>query len=91
MNLKIEVTTKFRKEIKLAKKRGLDLNHLKLVIDKLSKQEKLNPRYKDHELHGNYEGFRECHIAPDWLLIYAVNHERLVLVLARIGTHSDLF
>lgn len=91
MSLKIETTTKFKKDLKLARKRGLDLNHLKVIIDTLCSQEQLNPRYRDHELHGNYEGYRECHIAPDWLLVYAVNNQKLVLVLARTGTHSDLF
>lgn len=64
---------------------------LQTVIDDLLEEKVLDEKYKDHGLVGNYLGFRECHILPDWLLIYAVDHKQLVLVAARTGTHSDVF
>lgn len=89
--LKLQVTTKFKKDYKRVKKRGLDLNLLKDVIDTLLQEQKLEEKYYDHGLGGNYAGFRECHIQPDWLLIYYVDHEKLVLTASRTGTHSELF
>ncbi|RHM55890.1 type II toxin-antitoxin system YafQ family toxin [Mitsuokella sp. AF33-22] len=64
---------------------------LKYVIDKLQACEPLEEKYRDHALGGEYAGFRECHIQPDWLLVYKIVEERLILVLARTGTHSDVF
>lgn len=64
---------------------------LKYVIDKLQACEPLEEKYRDHALEGEYAGFRECHIQPDWLLVYKIVEERLILVLARTGTHSDVF
>ena len=89
--LKLQTTSKFRKDYKLAKKRGLDIDLLEQVIDLLLEEKLLDKKYKDHPLTGNYIGFRECHIQPDWLLIYAVDHGQLVLTASRTGTHSDLF
>ena len=89
--LTLRTTSKFRKDYKLAKKRGLDLQLLEQVIDWLLQEKVLDPKYKDHPLTGNYVGFRECHIQSDWLLIYTVNKNELVLTAARTGTHSDLF
>ena len=89
--LKLQTTSKFRKDYKLAKKRGLDINLLEQVIDLLLEEKPLDKKYKDHPLTGNYIGFRECHIQPDWLLIYAVDQGQLVLTASRTGTHSDLF
>ena len=89
--LKLQTTSKFRKDYKLAKKRGLDINLLEQVIDLLLEEKPLDKKYKDHPLTGNYVGFRECHIQPDWLLIYAVDQGQLVLTASRTGTHSDLF
>lgn len=89
--LTLEATSKFRKEYKLAKKRGLDMNLLETVIDTLLEEKPLDEKYRDHALSGNYSGFRECHIQPDWLFIYKIDGERLVLVAARTGSHSDLF
>ena len=89
--LKLRTTSKFRKDYKLAKKRGLDIDLLEQVIDLLLEEKPLDKKYKDHPLTGNYIGFRECHIQPDWLLIYAVDHGQLVLTASRTGTHSDLF
>ena len=87
----LRMTSKFRKDYKLAKKRGLDLGLLEEVIDQLLNEKPLDKKYRDHALTGNYIGFRECHIQPDWLLIYAVDQGQLVLTAARTGTHSDLF
>ncbi len=87
----LRTTSKFRKDYRLAKKRGLDLDLLEKVIDHLLNEKPLDKKHRDHALTGNYIGFRECHIQPDWLLIYAVDQGQLVLTAARTGTHSDLF
>jgi len=89
--LTLETTGKFRKDYKLAKKRGLDLSLLETVIDTLLEGKVLDEKYRDHALTGNYIGFRECHIQSDWLLIYRIEHDELILVASRTGTHSDLF
>lgn len=89
--LKLQTTTAFRKDYKKAKKRGYDMSLLELVIDTLLEEKPLPESYHDHALSGNYSGFRECHILPDWLLLYAVNSSKLILTVARTGTHSDLF
>jgi mRNA interferase YafQ len=88
---KITATNQFKKDYKKAKKRGLDIKELEKVVDTLANGSKLDDKYKDHELVGNYIGFRECHIKPDWLLVYKIKSDKLVLVLSRTGTHSDLF
>lgn len=87
----IKNTTQFKKDYKLAKRRGLDLNLLKEIITKLANGEPLDSKYKDHALSGNWIGHRECHIQPDWLLIYCYEDDVLILTLTRTGTHSDLF
>ena len=89
--LKLSVTTQFKKDFKRCKKRGYDLNLLKVVLDKLIAEEPLDAKYKDHSLYGNYVGFRECHILADWLLIYKIDEDRIILTASRTGTHSDLF
>lgn len=89
--LKVVLTNKFQRDLKLAQKRGYNLNALSEVVDKLSKQEPLPAKNRDHLLSGNYADYRECHIAPDWLLIYRIYQDELILVLSRTGTHSDLF
>ena len=89
--LKIIPTGRFNKDLKLAKKRGYKLELLQKVIMKLSMEEPLEAKYKDHYLAGDYKGCRECHITPDWLLIYKIVDDELLLVLTRTGTHSDLF
>lgn len=91
MKLTIRVYRQFKRDIKLAKKRHLDMELLKTVIDALSEGKKLDESYRDHPLRGKYVGYRECHILPDWLLIYKVVEKELILVLARTGTHQDLF
>lgn len=91
MYYELILTRKFKKSLKLAKKRGLDLNLLEKVITSLQNNSPLEEKYRDHELRGKYKGFRECHIAPDWLLIYMKEENVLVLTLIDTGTHSDLF
>ena len=85
------MTNRFRKDYKLAKKRGYDLSLLEHTVNLIASRTTLPERYKDHELIGDYKGCRECHITPDWLLIYEVFEEELILYLTRTGTHSDLF
>ena len=89
--LKLQISTKFRKDYKRIKKRGYNLSLLQDVLDKLCAKEPLEPKYRDNALSGSYKGFRECHIQPDWLLIYAIDDDRLILVASRTGTHADLF
>ena len=89
--LKIPSSNQFKQDLKLARKRGFDLEHLTEIVNALACQEKLAERYRDHNLTGKYRGFRECHIEPDWLLIYRVDGALLELFLLRTGTHSDLF
>ena len=81
----------FRKDLEVAIKRGYDIDLLEEVVDKIARGEKLEEKYKDHQLKGNFKGYRECYILRDWLLIYKVNEKELVLYLLRTGTHSDLF
>ncbi len=87
----IVLTSMFKKDLKLAKKRGYDLSLLSNVVDVLAMGQPLNEKHKDHGLLGNYKGCRECHITPDWLLIYEIVNNELILYLTRTGTHSDLF
>ncbi len=91
MSRNIVWTSKFKKDYKAILKRNLDINLLDEVIRILAHGDTLPPQYNDHSLSGNWKGFRECHIAPDWLLIYSIEDNNLVLVLSRTGTHSDLF
>lgn len=87
----IRPTTKFQRDLRQAKKRGYDIALLKEIIKKLAAGEKLPKKNKDHSLDGDYIGCRECHITPDWLLIYEIDGNALILYLTRTGTHSDLF
>ena len=91
MNRDIVWTTKFKKDYKLAMKRHLDIELLDDIIRMLSRGEILPEKNKDHELSGDWAGHRECHIQPDWLLVYRIEGNMLVLTLVRTGTHSDLF
>ena len=88
---RIVPTGKFKKDLKTIIKRGYNINLLDEVVTKLSNGEKLPEKNKDHSLVGNYVGKRECHITPDWLLIYEIDGNDLILYLTRTGTHSDLF
>lgn len=91
--LKIEFGGQFKKDYKKAVKRGCDPKRLEAVITILANEEELPQKYKDHALVSsrNYKGVRECHIEPDWLLIYRIENDVLILKLIRTGTHSDLF
>lgn len=89
--LTIKYHTMFKKDFKRIKKRGYDISRLEKIVELLANEVPLPEQFKDHNLSGNYNGFRECHIAPDWLFIYQVNNNELVLVLSRTGSHSDLF
>lgn len=91
MQYELILTGKFKKSLKLAKKRGWDLKLLDKVITMLQNDIPLEEKYRDHELKGKYQGFRECHIQPDWLLIYLKENEVLILTLVDTGTHADLF
>lgn len=88
---RIVLTTKFKRDVKLLKKRGYDLTLLETVVDTLASGQDLAEKYRDHALVGNYVRCRECHITPDWLLIYELAEDELILYLTRTGTHSDLF
>ena len=87
----IVMTSLFKRDLKSAKKRGYNLSLLNEVVDKLAMGMTLPEKYHDHNLIGNYKGCRECHITPDWLLIYEISENELILYLTRTGTHSDLF
>lgn len=89
--LDIQYEKSFKKDYKRMLKRGHNPQHLKDVLNILVEQKPLPEKYKDHGLSGNYAGYRECHIESDWLLIYKIFADKLVLVLTRTGTHSDLF
>ncbi len=90
-NLDIVWTNQFKKDYKLAMKRHLDIELLDNVIRKLANDKPLSAQNKDHALTGNWLGYRECHIQPDWLLVYRLEKDLLILTLVRTGTHSDLF
>ena len=87
----VKPTTQFKKDYKRAMKRGLKIELLEKVVELLTMGEALPEKNRDHELSGNWIGHRECHIQPDWLLVYRIEDDVLVLTLARTGTHSDLF
>jgi len=85
----ISVTTQFKRDVKKIKKTGKDTEKLKEIIEKIAEGESLDEKYRDHVLTGNYRQTRECHIEPDWLLIYKLTKENLILI--RTGSHSELF
>ena len=87
----VKPTAKFQKDLKRAEKRGYNIDLLTVVIKKLAAGEALDECYRDHPLKGKYRNCRECHITPDWLLIYEIDGGELILYLTRTGTHSDLF
>ncbi len=91
MKYTVKFTTQFKKDLKLSKKQNKDIDKLFAVVDVLANGETLDAKFKDHNLTGEYKGCRECHIEPDWLLIYEIIDDVLVLVLSRLGSHSDLF
>jgi mRNA interferase YafQ len=89
--LEIEFTNKMKRDAKLMKKRGKDMSKLTAALNLLASQAPMPERYHDHQLTGNLKDFRECHIEPDWLLIYRIFKDRLILSASGTGTHSDLF
>lgn len=91
MKYTVKFTNQFKKDYKKAQKRHKDMNILKTVVDMLANGEILPEKYCDHIVIGNYKGKRECHLEPDWLLIYEYDGDELILWLTRTGTHSDLF
>ena len=91
MSKQVTWTNQFKKDYKLAMKRGLPIGELDNVIRMLAESDSLPEKYKDHELSGYWKGFRECHVQPNWLLIYYIYDNNLILSLVRTGTHSDLF
>ena len=88
---KIVATTRFKKDLKLIIKRGYNIALMDAVITALAEEQTLPKKNHDHILQGNYDGCRECHITPDWLLIYEISEGELILYLTRTGMHSDLF
>ena len=89
--LDIVASNRFKKDLKQAMKRGYQMSLLEDVVNKLAAREPLDEKYRDHLLTGDYGGFRGCHITPDWLLVYQIRENELILFLSRTGTHSDLF
>ena len=90
--LELKYTNKFKKDYRLIEKRGYDINKLKDVIEILTKNHRLPEKYREYFFWQEIiNGFRECHIEPDWLLIYYIDDEKMILILSRTGTHSDLF
>ena len=87
----VKFTSTYKKSYKPMKKRGLDLSLLDEVVDLLRQGKQLSERYQDHGLSGNLAGFRECHIKPDWLLVYLIENDVLTLTLVDTGSHSDIF
>lgn len=91
MKYEVKFTTQFKRDLKLAKRQGKNVDKLFEVINTIAEDKELSPKYRDHNLSGEYAGCRECHVEPDWLLIYEVMDNVLVLMLYRAGTHSELF
>lgn len=91
MKYEVRFTKKFKDDLKLLKKQNKDIKKLYLVIDKLANGIKLDVSYREHNLNGEYKGFKECHIEPDWVLIYKYYNDVLVLSLSRTGSHSYVF
>ena len=91
MKYEVRFTGQFKKDLKLSQKQGKDVDKLFAVVEKLANGELLEDKYRDHTLTGDYKGCRECHIEPDWLLVYEIFDDVLVLLLNRVGSHSELF
>lgn len=89
--LKLKYSSQYKKDLKKCYKRNYDISLIVEILNTLLSENILDPKYKDHELKGDYDGFRECHIFPDWLLIYNIDNKNSLLYLVRTGTHSDLF
>jgi mRNA interferase YafQ len=91
MKYDVQFTSQFKKDLKLARKQNKNIDKLYDVIEVLANGGTLEKKYKDHGLSGDYKGTRECHIEPDWLLVYEIREKVLVLMLNRVGTHAELF
>ena len=91
MKYDVQFTNRFKKDLKLAKKQKRDIEKLLYVVEILANGGELDPKFRDHALSGEYNGTRECHIEPDWLLVYQIMDDVLVLLLYRLGSHSELF
>lgn len=91
MSFRVQWTSRFKKDYKLCISRGLNMSLIDDAIRILAEKGSLPAEYKEHNLTGDWQGFRECHIKPDWLMVYAVGNNTLTLTLSRTGTHSDLF
>lgn len=91
MKYEVKLTSQFKRDLKLARRQGKDIDKLFDVISTIAEGKKLDEKYRDHNLSGDHAGCRECHVEPDWLLIYEVMDQVLVLMLYRVGTHSELF
>lgn len=89
--LKVVLSTQFKKDLKIAEKRGYNKDKLIAIVNQLAEEKPLDEKFRDHSLKGKYARFRECHIEPDWLLIYRIDADILQLYLFRTGSHSDLF
>ena len=87
----VKPTSRFQRDLKRIQKRGYDISLLTAIIKKLANGESLPEKNRDHNLSGDYSGCRECHITPDWLLVYEIDNGELILYLTRTGSHSDLF
>ena len=91
MKYKIKYEKKYKKSLRLMYKQGKNIDLIDDIVYKLANGQQLEPKYKDHKLHGKYKEYRECHIENDWLLIYKIEDDKLILTLTDTGTHSDLF
>ena len=91
MKYEISITNQFKKDLKLARKQGKNEDKMWEIVERLANGEELEEKYKDHNLVGEYAGYRECHIFPDWLLVYKKKEDLLILLLYRLGSHSELF
>ncbi len=89
--LNIRFANRMKRDVKLMKKRGKDIAKLEWILERLATEEVLPEKYKDHQLKGEWQGFRECHIEPDWLLIYRIEDNELTLYATATGSHADLF
>ena len=89
--LTIRRSAQFKKDLRLLNKRGYNFDLLDVVVETLANKQELPPKYKNHALSGNYKGYFECHIKSNWLLVYKIDNNELILILSRTGTHSDLF
>ena len=90
MIYKVKFTSAYKRSYKRLKKRGLDISLLDAVIEELRQGRLLHKKYKDHILKGNFAGFHECHIKPNWLLIYLIEDDVVTLTLVNTGTHTDI-